>query len=248
MAAARSPWARSTSQRSSASSARSRGPTWSVISAPTRSTQVAASSKAPMIDGVLAGAQAGRHAHLAVDERAGLEQVVGQQRPGTTAARSPARWPRPHGGAGRGGGSARAGCGSPGRSARAARRGGRRRPPRAGRRRRRRPSRRAARRRRARSRPRGSGSVAAWPATAARLSTCTTRGSRRSRRRPIIARIDSGSSPPTAPSVWRISSVRKNALPPVAVSRSAASDSSRPFMRSSSAIDVGRQGADGRGG
>ncbi len=33
-------------------------------------------------DGVLPGAQPGRDAHLAVDERAGLEQVVGQQRGG----------------------------------------------------------------------------------------------------------------------------------------------------------------------
>ena len=79
------------------------------------------------------------------------------------------------------------------------------------------------------------GSVAALPATAARLRTWTTRGSRRSRRRPIIARIDSGSSSPTSPSVWRISSVRKNALPPVAACSSAAWASSWPVRRSSSA-------------
>ena len=43
-AAVRSPWARAVSQRSSASSARSRASIWSVTSASTRSTHAAASS------------------------------------------------------------------------------------------------------------------------------------------------------------------------------------------------------------
>ena len=84
------------------------------------------------------------------------------------------------------------------------------------------------------------GSVADWPATTTRLSTRTATGSRRSRRSPIIARIDSGSSPSIAPSVCWISSVRKKALPPVAARRSAAARSSRPLIRSSSAtLSVG---------
>ena len=83
---------------------------------------------------------------------------------------------RRRGGAGRAGGSARAGPGSPDRSGRAAWPGGRRRPRPAARRRRRRRWRRAARRRRARWPPPSTGSVAAGPATAARLRTCTDDG------------------------------------------------------------------------
>ena len=60
------------------------------------------------------------------------------------------------------------------------------------------------------------GRVAACPATTTRLSTRTATGSRRSRRIPIMARIDSGSSSLIDPAVCWISSVRKKALPPVA--------------------------------
>ena len=57
-----------------------------------------------------------------------------------------------------------------------------------------------------------------------------TTGSSRSSRTPSMPRTDSGRSSPSSPSVWRISSVRKNALPPVAARSSAASIAVAPVQ------------------
>ena len=85
IALARSPWQRSRSERSRASTARSRAPTWSVTRPSTRSAQDGRVLVGADVDRATAGAQPGGDAGVAVDERAGLEQVVGEHGGGRLA-------------------------------------------------------------------------------------------------------------------------------------------------------------------
>ena len=199
IALARSPWQRSRSDRSSASSARSRAPTWSVTSAldaigPRRRRP---RRRRPRPSD---GRRAGRRRCGCRGRRASRPRTGGgRARPAPTGGRSTARWraatrrcrsrrrvrPRrariawPIRAWGTLSRPAPSSTSSPAATAAS-----------------------VASSRSSPSSPLAStstGSVAALPATAARLSTWTTRGSRRSRRRPIIARIDSGSSSPTSP-------------------------------------------------